>query len=169
MARSITTVLGIDTSLRGTGLGVVASDGLRQKALFYDVIKIPASWPHSRCMQRIRADVAKAIADHKPDVVAIEGIFYCKNVKVAISLGEARGAALCACAEAGLEVFEYSPRSVKKGIVGTGSASKGQVSHMIKAMLGLAEEPPSDAADALAIALCHIAQSRHGLSEGKPI
>ena len=164
-----TLVVGIDTSLRGTGVGVVEGDGVRHRAVHYEVLRNPASWSRSRCLQRIRKDLAVVLEQHRPAVAAIEGAFYCKNAKVALALGEARGAALCACADAGIEVYEYAPRSVKKGIVGRGAASKEQVAHMIKAMLGLDETPPSDAADALAIALCHLAQTRHGLQELKPV
>jgi len=158
----VLTVLGIDTSLRSTGLGVLAGTPQRQQALHYEVVKNPQKWPHSRCVQHLHERLSALIERYQPDVAAIEGIFYCKNVKVAIALGEARGAALCACASAGLSVYEYAPRLVKKGVVGSGKASKEQVAHMVKAILGLDHEPPPDAADALAIAMCHLTQTRHG-------
>lgn len=169
MASESLTVLGIDTSLRSSGLGVLVGTLQRQQAVHYEVVKNPRTWTHSRCLQHLHERLAALIETHKPDVAAIEGAFYCKNVKVAITLGEARGVALCACAQADLRVFEYAPRLVKKGVVGSGSASKDQVAHMVKAILGLDHEPPSDAADALAIALCHFAQSRHQLGGGKEV
>lgn len=160
MSRPSRIVLGIDTSLRSTGLGVVAADGMRQRALHHEVVKNPKSWGHPECLHHIHERVTAVIADFQPTVIAIEGIFYCKNFKVAFALGEARGAAMTAAASAGLSVFEYPPRSVKKGVVGSGRAAKEQVGHMVKMILGLSEVPADDAADALAIALCHLQQSQ---------
>ena len=95
--------------------------------------------------------------------MAVEGLFYCQNMKTALTLGQARGAVLLAAAEHGLQIFEYAPRRVKQSIVGHGGAQKLQVGKMVQRMLGLDDEPPEDAADALAVALCH-AQSSRGLS-----
>lgn len=154
------TVLGIDTSLRSTGLGVLIGTPQRQRPIHYEVVKNPQKWSHGQCLAHLRERLNHVIGEFKPDVAAIEGIFYCKNVNVALALGEARGVALCTCSEMDLEVAEYAPRLVKRGVVGSGTASKEQVAHMVKAILGLPEEPPSDAADALAIALCHLAQMK---------
>jgi len=96
-----------------------------------------------------------------PDVVSIEGAFYCKNVKTAMVLGEARGVAIAACARHGLAIYEYAPRRVKQALVGYGRAEKDQVAKMVKMLLGLEEQPQSDAADALAIAICHIHNMRN--------
>ena len=109
---------------------------------------------------QLRDEIAGLIDREKPDTVAIEGIFFCKNVKTAFILGEARGTVISTCAGAGLPVYEYAPRKVKQGVVGRGAADKSQVAQMIKTLLGLKEIPQNDAADALAIAYCHATQLR---------
>jgi crossover junction endodeoxyribonuclease RuvC len=149
-------VLGVDTSLRCTGYGVVESRGPSLVGIEHGTIPVPASQPHSVCLNRIDTVVRDLVQRCRPDAVAIEGIFFCKNVKTALVLGEARGAVIAACAAGGLPVYEYAPRRVKQAVVGVGAAHKSQVGRMIKAMLGLASEPDEDAADALAIAICHI-------------
>ncbi|HEY8240896.1 MAG TPA: crossover junction endodeoxyribonuclease RuvC [Kiritimatiellia bacterium] len=149
-------VLGVDTSLRCTGYGVVDARGSSLTAVESGVIKTPASQPHSACLQRLDEGIRDLIKRAHPDVVAVEGIFFCKNVRTAVTLGEARGVVIAACATAGLAVYEYAPRKVKRGVVGHGSAHKSQVGRMIKAMLKLDVEPEEDAADALAIAICHV-------------
>jgi crossover junction endodeoxyribonuclease RuvC len=153
-------ILGIDTSLRSTGVGLLQSDGIRHQALTYGTIKAPASWPRSRCLANLSRNIGDLIETDRPDVVAIEGIFFCKNVKTAFILGEARGAVITTCATAGLKIYEYAPRKVKQGVVGRGGADKQQVAAMMKSLLGLKEIPQNDAADALAIAYCHASQLR---------
>ena len=153
---SVTRVLGIDTSLRGTGLGVVEGRGNALSAVTLNTLHCPSAWPHSRCLARIDEGITDMIAETKPDAVAIEGIFHCRNVKTAIILGQARGAAIAACARQGLPVFEYSPRRVKQAACGTGAASKEQMIRMVTSMLRLAVDPKSDEADALALAVCHL-------------
>lgn len=155
-----TRILGIDTSLRSTGIGLLQSDGIRHQALTYGTIKAPASWSRSTCLANLSARIQEVIETDHPDVVAIEGIFFCKNIKTAFILGEARGAVITTCATAGLSIFEYAPRKVKQGVVGRGSADKSQVATMMKTLLGLQEIPQNDAADALAIAYCHATQLR---------
>ena len=149
-------VLGVDTSLRCSGYGIVESRGSKLVALEHGVIATPASQPHSVCLTRLDTELRKIIARARPEAASIEGIFFCKNIKTAVVLGEARGVVIAACAGAGLPVFEYAPRREKQAVVGVGSAHKSQVGRMIKALLGLAEEPQEDAADALAMAICHI-------------
>jgi crossover junction endodeoxyribonuclease RuvC len=108
-------------------------------------------------LQRIFADLTAVIAEHQPEVVAIEDVFYAVNVKSALKLGQVRGVAMLAASSCGLEVAEYSPLSIKSAVVGYGKAEKHQVQRMVMQLLQLAEPPqPSDAADALAIAICHI-------------
>lgn len=104
---------------------------------------------------RIFTEVGQLVSEYAPDVLAIEQVFVAKNAASALTLGHARGAAITACVQAGLDVFEYTPRAVKLAVVGTGGADKAQVQHMMRMLLGLTKSPPSDAADALAIALCH--------------
>lgn len=125
-------------------------------AIEHGKIANPASYPHSRCLNRIDTELRRIIDRTRPDAAAIEGIFFCKNVKTAVVLGEARGVVIAACAAAGVPVFEYAPRRVKQALVGFGGADKSQVGKMISAMLGLAERPEEDAADALAMAICHL-------------
>lgn len=117
---------------------------------------------------QILNELGALIREHQPQEAAVESVFVKRNVSSAIVLGQARGAAICALAGAGLSLAEYAPAQVKSAIVGQGRAEKAQVQHMIKALLKLREEPPADAADALAVALCH-AQLRAApaLSAGK--
>jgi len=149
-------VLGVDTSLRCSGLAVVSAMGNRLTALDYGVVKNPASWPHSKCLRHIHEEVTRYVQEHQPDMVAIEGIFHCKNVRTAVTLGQARGVVIAACAVADLPVYEYAPRKVKQAIVGSGAAQKEQVARMVVKLLHLPDVPQEDAADALSIAICHI-------------
>ncbi|MCC5849765.1 MAG: crossover junction endodeoxyribonuclease RuvC [Verrucomicrobia bacterium] len=153
-------ILGIDTSLRSTGIGVLTSDGFRHQVVTYGTITAPRTWPLSRCLNNLREKLEEIISAEKPVVAAVEGIFFCKNVKTAVILGQARGVVIATCTAAGLPVYEYAPRSVKQGVVGRGAADKSQVAQMVKVLLGLPEVPQNDAADALAIAHCHANQMR---------
>ncbi len=148
--------LGIDTSLRSTGLGVVEATGNRYRMTQQAVLKNSASLPLTACLLRIREGVADMIRQAKPDAAAIEGAFFQKNARTAMILGHARGVALAACAEAGLPVYEYAPRRVKQAIVGYGGADKSQVAQMLVKLLALDAVPQEDIGDALAIALCHL-------------
>lgn len=112
--------------------------------------------PLSECLRRLDAGIRETLARAQPEAVAIEDIFYCKNVRTAVVLGEARGAVIAACASAGIPIFEYSPRRVKQAVVGFGGADKSQVRRMVMTILNLREEPQEDAGDALAIAICHL-------------
>lgn len=154
-------VLGVDTSLRSTGAGVVEARGTSLQAVRFSTIKNPSDRLHSECVAHIYAEIQALISAEQPDEVAVEGIFHCRNARTAVVLGEARGAVLAACAAANLPVYEYPPRRVKQAIVGTGSAHKDQVARMVMSMLGISQRPKSDESDALAIAICHI-HSRTG-------
>ena len=149
-------VLGVDTSLRSTGVGVVEVAGSRLTAIQYGTLSNPASRPLSACLLAIEDGVAELIATHHPDAAAVEGVFFAKYVRATLLLGHARGAVIAQCARLGLPVFEYEPRRVKQAVVGQGGAAKGQVQRMVQSILNLPEPPPEDAADALAIAICHI-------------
>ncbi|MCC7519333.1 MAG: crossover junction endodeoxyribonuclease RuvC [Verrucomicrobiae bacterium] len=153
-------ILGIDPSLRGTGWGVISADGGRLAGLAWGVLRNPPSRSVSDCLAEIHRGIAAAIAAHVPRVAAVEALFHARNVRTALVMGQARGAALVAAAEAGLEVFEYAPKRVKQGVVGVGGAAKSQVGFMIRALLGLVETPPPDAADALAVAITHAHAAR---------
>lgn len=163
-------VLGIDTSLRCTGLGVVERTGARCQVVEYGLIRNAASLSRSQCLFRLHRGVTDFIERTRPAEVAIEAGFFARNAKTAMILGEARGAVLASVACAGLPAFEHAPRRVKQAIVGFGGAQKNQVAKMIMRLLALASEPPEDAADALAIALCHL-QSKGPLTavSAKPI
>ena len=155
---NIVRILGVDTSLRSTGIGII--DGVRReiKAVTYGTIKNKPSVPHSECLWKINREIRALIEHYEPAVVAVEGIFFFKNAKTSMILGQARGVVLAACAEQGRQVFEYAPRLVKQSIVGTGRAEKAQVGAMVQRLLHLPSIPSSDAADALAIAMTHLHQ-----------
>ena len=129
-----------------------------------------ASWARSRCLLQVFNALREAITKYKPTACAIEGLFYAQNLQTALIMGEARGAALVAAAEGGLEIFEIAPRKVKQAIVGYGAAQKTAVSKMVQRMLHLAEEPSPDAADALALALAFAQEnSRFSLAAPKRV
>ena len=155
MAREIIRILGIDTSLRSTGVGVIEVQGSRLRAIAYGRIHNKPKVPHSECLENIFTTLTELIEEHRPDCAAIEGAFFAKNAKTAMVLGQARGAAITACAKQGVVLSEYSPRKVKSAVVGTGAAQKDQVAKMVMRLLNLAEQPQEDAADALALAICH--------------
>lgn len=153
-------VLSIDPALRKTGFAVIerrAAAGRKPqyRALEWDVIENGRGLRQSGCLVAIRERLAEVIREHEPEVCAIEGIIYVQSYRTAITMGAARGAAMLAAAERGLEIFEYAPRRVKQAVVGRGGADKQQVAFMIRALLGLTETPPADAADALAIGVAH--------------
>ena len=162
------TVLGIDTSLRSTGYGVLSVEGNRLRMLDCGNIPNAAKLPLTACLRAIHAKVAELIATYHPDVMAIESVIYGKNAGTMLVLGEARGAVLTAAADAGVPVYEYEPRRMKKAICGNGLAEKEQIQRMVKTLLGLAELPQNDAADALGLAICHV-NSHSVLSLDKPI
>lgn len=160
-------VLGIDASLRSTGVGVVESRGAGVRAVEWGLIRNPPARPHSACLRQVVSDLNELLARCRPEAAAIEGGFYFKNARTALVLGEVRGVVIAACAAEGVPVFEYSPRHVKQALTGAGGAQKGQVAKMVSSMLGLSERPPEDAADALAIAICHL-HSQTGLAALRP-
>lgn len=149
-------VLGVDTSLRSSGAAVLRSCGTQLEVIEYSVIKNPASRLLSESLHYLSCSIADIIARLQPDAAAVEGIFFCKNSKTALALGQARGVVLAACAAANLPVYEYPPRRVKSAVTGYGAAGKEQVRRMVMGLLSLNEQPHEDAADALAIAVCHL-------------
>jgi crossover junction endodeoxyribonuclease RuvC len=149
-------VLGIDTSLRSTGLGVVERQGSGLRAVAYRAVSVPQKQPHSECLRRIHEAIHAMIEEARPDAASIEGIFHCRNVRTAVTLGQARGVAIAACAARAVPVFEYSPRRMKQSVCGSGAAPKEQVARMVVKMLNLSGDPGSDEADALALAICHL-------------
>lgn len=148
-------LIAIDPSLRGTGYALLESDGRRHRALDYGVIRNVAALRQSACLVAIHERVRDLLVQWQPTAMAIESVIYVQSHRTAIALGAARGAAILAAAQAGLPIHEYPPTRVKQAVVGHGSAQKGQVAFMVRAMLQLTETPPADAADALAIGLAH--------------
>ena len=158
MNRETIRILGIDTSLRSTGVGIIECRGSALRAVAYGRIQNKPTVPHSLCLVNIFTSITDLIEEHHPDCAAIEGAFFAKNAKTAMVLGQARGTAITACAKLGLNITEHSPRSVKLAVVGAGAAQKNQVAKMVMCLLNLPDQPQEDAADALAIAICHYHQ-----------
>lgn len=154
-------ILAIDPALRNTGFAVLElAEGMRDPvALTYGTISNSKKLRQSSCLLTITEELRTIIKTYAPTECAVEGIIYVQSYKTAITMGAARGAALIAAAEAGLEIREYAPRRVKQAIVGKGAADKSQVVFMVRALLGLRESPDPDAADALAIGITHIRES----------
>jgi crossover junction endodeoxyribonuclease RuvC len=149
-------VLGIDASLRNTGVAIVDLTNGQPRALYFGTIHNPRSRKSSACLVEIRDRIVQLIREHQPDSCALESVIYVQSHKTAISLGAARGAAILAAAENGLPIFEYAPTRIKQAAVGRGGAGKNQVAFMVRALLGLTSTPDADAADALAISLTHV-------------
>ena len=148
-------ILGIDPSLRGTGYGVIDTSQATPATLSQGTIRCPADWPLSRCLREITETLEDILQKTQPTIAAVEGLFFAQNIRTALVMGQARGAALAALAKAGLDVFEIAPRKVKQAIVGYGAAQKEAVAKMVQTRLALPELPAPDAADALAIALTY--------------
>lgn len=148
-----TRILGLDPGSRRTGFGVIDCRGAEAVWVASGCIEVDCL-PAAERLRRIHLEVRRIVESLMPDAVAVERVFVNRNVDSALKLGQARGAALAAI-EAGTALHEYAPRAVKLAVVGTGAAQKAQVAHMVARILGLAEPPAGDAADALAIALCH--------------
>jgi crossover junction endodeoxyribonuclease RuvC len=161
-------VFGIDPGCERTGYGCVETDGSRHRIVLCGAITSPAVEPLPDKLHRIHHRLALLIKECQPASVAIENLFFSVNVRSALKLGHARGVAMLAAVEAGLPVFEYTPAEVKRAVVGYGRADKPQVQQMVRLLLGLDAVPtPHDAADALAIAICHV-HSRPVAGRGNP-
>jgi crossover junction endodeoxyribonuclease RuvC len=150
-------IFGIDPGSDRTGYGCVETDGSRQRIIACGVITAPTGASFPEKLLRIHSRLALLLAECRPDSVAIENLFHATNVRSALKLGHARGVAMLAAVEAGLPVVEYTPAEIKRAVVGYGRAEKHQVQAMVKVILGLSAMPaPHDAADALAVAICHV-------------
>ena len=147
-------ILGIDPGSRKTGFGIISYVSGRSEYVTSGVIRVPAVALPER-LRVIFDSVSELVELHSPQELSVEQVFMAKNAGSALKLGQARGAAIVACAAKDMPVAEYSARQIKQSVVGTGAADKAQVQHMVKVLLKLAAEPPEDAADALAAALCH--------------
>jgi crossover junction endodeoxyribonuclease RuvC len=155
-------VLGIDPGTATTGYGLVTEDESGEaKLIGYGTFQTQAGVPMPDRLRKLYGEVSALIKDAGPDTLAIEELFFSRNVTTALSVGQARGVVLLAAAQAGLDIFEYKPAEVKQALVGYGSAKKQQIQDMLRIMLGLDSIPrPDDAADAVAVAVCHLHSAR---------
>jgi len=151
----VETIISIDPALRKTGFAVLRRQDRKMVCVEFGVIQNAPKLLPSGCLIAIREQVTALIERHQPEAMAVEGVIFVQSFSVAITLGAARGAAILAGATKGLPIYEYAPRRVKQAVVGRGAAGKPQVAFMVRAMLGLTQTPPPDAADAIAIGLTH--------------
>ena len=158
-------IFGIDPGSERTGYGCIEVIGSRHYLVICGLITAPARSTFPDKLKHIHGGLAALLACHRPDCVAVENIFYARNVRSALKLGHARGVVLLAASQASIPVVEYSPAEIKRSVVGYGRAEKQQVQQMVKLILGLAVLPtPFDASDALAVAICHIHTSTNVVS-----
>jgi crossover junction endodeoxyribonuclease RuvC len=150
----MTLILGIDPGSQKTGFGVISHQGSRSEYITSGIIRLPRADLPER-LKIIFDSVSEIVEQYCPDELSIEEVFMARDPKAAIKLGQARGAAIVACVNRDLPVYEYSAKSIKQAVVGTGGADKQQVQHMVMTLLKLPAAPKEDAADALAAALCH--------------
>jgi crossover junction endodeoxyribonuclease RuvC len=149
-------VMGIDPGAANLGFGIVRVEGNRMVALDGGVVETPAGVPIERRLERIHSSLSELIAWHEPDAMAIEDVYFGKNVRTAMAVGQASGVAMLSAAQRGVGCFAYTPQAIKMAVCGSGAAGKKQVQRMVGTLLGLPEPPaPDHAADALAVAICH--------------
>ena len=149
-------ILGIDPGVATIGFGIIDADRSGQRLVEYGVITTPAGLPLSRRLMQISEDMSKLLAAFSPDEVAVEELFFSKNITTGIAVAHGRGVVLLETERAGVPLYEYTPMQVKQAVVGYGAAEKKQVMLMTQRLLKLSKIPrPDDAADALAIAICH--------------
>lgn len=156
-------ILGIDPGSIKTGFGIINASGSRASYVASGLIRLPSvSLPEK--LKIIFSGISEIIAEHGPAEMAVEEVFFARDPRAALKLGQARGAAIVAGVQAGLAVAEYSAKTVKQSVVGTGAATKDQVAHMVVRLLKLRDTPREDAADALAVALCHASSLQSSIS-----
>jgi crossover junction endodeoxyribonuclease RuvC len=160
MAPPSVRILGLDPGSRRTGFGVLECRGGELTLIAQGCLNVSAAAPAAR-LRMIFEQLAALLSEHHPGEVAVERVFVSRNVDSALKLGQARGAALCAV-PGGVPVFEYAPRAIKLAVVGSGAAEKFQVAHMVRVLLGISAPLSADAADALAVAVCHAHARRLG-------
>jgi crossover junction endodeoxyribonuclease RuvC len=159
-------IFGIDPGSDRTGYGCIETDGSRHRIVLAGAIKTPALASFPEKLLKIHAGLTALLIECRPDCVAVENLFHAANARSALKLGHARGVAILAAVEGGLPVAEYTPAEIKRAVVGYGRAEKQQVQQMVKLILGLAVAPtPHDAADALAVAICHANSMAPGFIE----
>jgi crossover junction endodeoxyribonuclease RuvC len=154
-------VLGIDPGTAITGYGLVSQEGDALTLVDYGTINTSQQMSLPQRLQTIYRELGEIISEHHPTAIAVEKLFFSKNVRTALSVGQARGVALLAAADAGVPLHEYTPLQVKQSVVGYGRATKEQIQQLVKMLCGLDFIPqPDDAADAIAVAICHIHSAR---------
>lgn len=154
-------VLGIDPGTATTGYGLIREEEQGPVLVLYGTIQTAAGVPMPQRLVTLYTELTQLVALHRPDTGAVEKLFFQRNVSTAMSVGQARGVALLALAQAGLSVGEYNPKDVKTAVAGYGGADKAQMQVMVRTILHLPEIPrPDDAADALAVAICHLHSAR---------
>lgn len=159
-------ILGIDPGLANTGWGVVRQRGSRLECVAYGCVSTPSGHPLAQRLLKIHDQIGAVVRKFTPTCVGIETVWFGQNITAAFATGQARGAALVACAEGGLEVGEFTPRQIKLAVVGTGSAEKEQVQYMVRKLLALSAPPePDHAADALAAAICYTTHEGYARAE----
>ena len=154
-------VLGVDPGSRATGYGLVEKKDNQMTCVHAGSITSPGDVPFYERIYRIFQSVVEIMCQYRPAEMAIEDVFFAKNVKSSLKLGHARGAALIAAVNCGVKVFEYSPLEIKKSVVGYGRASKEQIRSMVQVILGLRTKLGTDTSDALAAAICHLNWTRY--------
>lgn len=148
--------MGIDPGAANLGFGIVRVEGSRMVALDGGVVETTSELPIERRLERIHKALAELISWHEPQAMAIEDVYFGKNVRSAMAVGQASGVAMLAAAQRGVRCFSYTPQAIKMAVCGSGAAGKAQVQRMVGTLLGLPEPPsPDHAADALAVAICH--------------
>lgn len=162
MPAKVVRILGVDPGSRITGYGVIATQGQNIGFIACGTIRTTHEKDFSKRLSVIFNGLNEVILTHKPEVAAIEDVFVDRNPRSALKLGHARGAAIVAIMQHSMEAFDYTARKVKQAISGYGQADKKQVQHMVKVLLELEKSPSSDAADALAVAICHAHHLRYG-------
>jgi crossover junction endodeoxyribonuclease RuvC len=154
-------VIGIDPGFATTGYGIVERDGGRLRAVAHGALRTSADAPHASRLASLQTGIQDLLRRYKPEAVSVERLFFNINVRTAMAVGQASGVALATAASHGLPVFEYTPLEVKQSVVGVGNATKQQVGLMVASLLALSGPPtPADAADACAMAICHLTRSR---------
>ncbi len=157
MKMNETTIIGIDPGTATTGYGIIKAKGGEYECIDYGTIKTPAGWRSEDRLNKIGEDFDELLKKHDPKIMAIESLFFFKNTKSAMPVSQARGVIMMFAARRGMQVHEYTPLQAKMATVGYGRAEKKQVQEMVKILLNLDAVPkPDDAADALAIAICHL-------------
>jgi crossover junction endodeoxyribonuclease RuvC len=157
--KKVQRILGIDPGSRATGYGVIEKKESRLSYVTCGVIRLGDKYEFNDRLKVIYDGLCEVIETHKPTVAAVEDVFVAANPRTALKLGHARGAAVLAALQKGMQVHDYTPRMVKQAVVGYGNADKQQVQQMVRVLLQLSSSPSADAADALAVAMCHANQT----------